>query len=179
MNEFVIKNGYISKGDSIVEGGLTATTISAATYQNLPKDVTVTGFTYNNNTFTLTDNSGSTLSATINEVTGFTINGNLTVTGNTTLNGTITSFSLSGSSDRLIQVNSGGTMTASTEIVEAYISSATTVASLLTDVSNWDINGNYIGLTPITGTFQGQRYYDNNYFFEAVLDNVFIRLIRG
>jgi hypothetical protein len=36
MNEFVIKNGYISKGDSIVEGGLTATTISATTYQNLP-----------------------------------------------------------------------------------------------------------------------------------------------
>jgi hypothetical protein len=35
-NEFVIKNGYISKGNSIVEGGLTVTTISATTYSNLP-----------------------------------------------------------------------------------------------------------------------------------------------
>jgi hypothetical protein len=30
-NEFVIKNGFISKGNSIVEGGITATTISAST----------------------------------------------------------------------------------------------------------------------------------------------------
>jgi hypothetical protein len=36
MNEFVIKNGFISKGNSIVEGGITATTISASTYSNLP-----------------------------------------------------------------------------------------------------------------------------------------------
>jgi hypothetical protein len=35
-NEFVIKNGFISKGNSIVEGGFTATTISASTYSNLP-----------------------------------------------------------------------------------------------------------------------------------------------
>jgi len=35
-NEFVIRNGFISKGNSIVEGGITATTISAATYSNLP-----------------------------------------------------------------------------------------------------------------------------------------------
>ena len=35
-NEFVIRNGFISKGNSIVEGGLTATTISATTYSNLP-----------------------------------------------------------------------------------------------------------------------------------------------
>ena len=30
-NEFVIKNGFISKGNSVVEGGLTATTISGGT----------------------------------------------------------------------------------------------------------------------------------------------------
>jgi hypothetical protein len=45
MNEFVIKNGYISKGDSIVEGGLTATTISATTYQNLPSSPLTVGTT--------------------------------------------------------------------------------------------------------------------------------------
>jgi hypothetical protein len=36
-----------------------------------------TGFTYNNNTFTIEDNSGSTYSAVINSVTGLTVNGNL------------------------------------------------------------------------------------------------------
>jgi len=45
MNEFVIKNGFISKGDSIVEGGLTATTISATTYSNLPSSPITVGTT--------------------------------------------------------------------------------------------------------------------------------------
>jgi hypothetical protein len=44
-NEFVIKNGYISKGNSIVEGGLTATTISATTYSNLPSSPITVGTT--------------------------------------------------------------------------------------------------------------------------------------
>ena len=33
--------------------------------------------------------------------------------------------------------------------------------------------------TTITGTFQGQSHYDDNYWFTAVDDNVWIRLIRG
>lgn len=86
-NEFVIKNGFISQGNSLVNGALSATTISATTYQNLPVDPNtyVTAFTYNNNTFTLNDNSGSTFNATINTVTGWTVNGGLTVTGNTSV----------------------------------------------------------------------------------------------
>jgi hypothetical protein len=40
-NEFVIKNGFISKGNSLVEGSLTATTISAT-------NLTVTGVTGTN-----------------------------------------------------------------------------------------------------------------------------------
>ena len=69
MNEFVIKNGFISKGDSIVEGSLTATTISASTYTNLPTDIYVTGGTLNNVTgeATFTNNIGGTFS-----VSGFT-----------------------------------------------------------------------------------------------------------
>jgi hypothetical protein len=44
--------------------------------------ITTTGFTYNdNNTFTITDNNGGSLSTTINQVSGLTINGNLDVTG--------------------------------------------------------------------------------------------------
>ena len=43
-------------------------------------DTYTTGFTYNNNTFTISDNSGSTYNATINSVTGLTVNGILSAT---------------------------------------------------------------------------------------------------
>lgn len=66
--------------------GLTATTISATTYQNLPVDIRTTGSTYSNNTFTFTNNTGGTYSVLFNTVTGLTVNGNLTVTGTTTSN---------------------------------------------------------------------------------------------
>ena len=46
-----------------------------------------TGFTYSDNTFTLNRNNGlPNLTATINSLTGLTINGNLTITGQTTTN---------------------------------------------------------------------------------------------
>ena len=68
-NEFVIKNGFISKGGSTVEGGFTATTISATTYGNLPLDVYVTGGTYNftGDTLILGRNGTSNI-----QITGFT-----------------------------------------------------------------------------------------------------------
>lgn len=66
-----------------------ATTISATTYQNLPVDPNyyVTAFTYSNNVLTIKQNGQSDLTALINTVTGWTVNGNLTVTGNTSLQG--------------------------------------------------------------------------------------------
>jgi hypothetical protein len=162
-------------GATIFTNGLTANTISATTYQNLPftADTFTTAFTYSNNVFTISRNQGqSSLTATINTMTGLTVN------GSTALNGSITSNVLTGTTDRMVQVNSGGTISATQEIISAYISSGSTAANLLENTSNWDINGNYTGTT-ITGTYQGQRYYDGNYFYEAVLDNIFIRLIRG
>ena len=96
-NEFIIKNGFISNGNGVIQGdlnvtggttfgSLSATTISATTYQNLPVDPNtfITGFTYSPNTFTITDNSGSTFTSTINTMSGLTVNGDLTITGNTT-----------------------------------------------------------------------------------------------
>ena len=74
-------------GDTLINGNLTATTVSAATYYNLPTDIRTTGATYNNNTFTFTNNTGGTYSVLFNTVTGLTVNGNLTVTGNTSLQG--------------------------------------------------------------------------------------------
>ena len=190
-NEFIIKNGFISNGNGVVQGdlnvtgnttlaSLSATTISATTYQNLPSspNTYTTGFTYSANTFTISDTSGNTYNATINSVTGFTVNGNLTVTGTSQLDGGISSLAFTGTTDRLVQVNSGGTFTATTDVISAYISSGSTAATDLSTTSNWDINGNYIG-PAITGTFQGQKWYDSDYFYEAVQDNLFIRLIRG
>ena len=62
-------------------------------------------------------------------------------------------------------------------IVEAYIPAGAT-RTLLETTTNWDVNGNYTGAS-ITGTYQGQNHYNGNYWFTAVDDNVWIRLIRG
>ncbi len=59
-------------GNTLINGSLTATTISAATYQNLPTDITITGGTYSAGTATFTNNTGGTFS-----VTGFTTAPNL------------------------------------------------------------------------------------------------------
>jgi hypothetical protein len=94
--------GTVSGATNFTDG-LTANTISATTYQNLPidPDTYVTNFTYDNaNTFILTQNSGTPFSATVNIMTGLTINGDFNVTGNTTLNNlsanTISATTISG-----------------------------------------------------------------------------------
>ena len=63
-------------------------------------------------------------------------------------------------------------------MIEAYINSSGTTATLLTNTSNWDINGVYIG-TAISGTTQGQSHYNVDYWFTAIDDNSWIRMIRG
>jgi hypothetical protein len=147
-------------------------------------DTFVTGFTYSNNNLTITRSQGQTpLTVNVSIMTGLTINGGLTsttltVTSTSNLNGTITSTSLAGITDRIIQVNTGGTFSATNNIISAYITSGGTAANILENTNNWDINGNFIG-SGVTGTYQGQKHYNNNYFFEAVVDNLFIRLIRG
>lgn len=134
-------------------------------------DIAVTSFTYSNNNVTLTNTTGGTMNAIINTFTG------LSVTGAFSAN-TISSISLSGSTDRMVEANSGGTISASKIIISAYIASGSTAASALTTTSNWSPVGAYTGST-ITGTSQGQKYYNASYYFEAVQDNLWIRLIRG
>ena len=170
--------GGTVSGPTTFTAGLSANTISATTYQNLPTDIRVTGASYSNNTFTFTNNTGGTFNTSFNTLTGLTVNGNITITGTSNLNGSIVSTSLTGSTDRLVEVSSGGTVSASRQIISAYLTSGGTVANLLENTANWDIDGIYTGTT-ITGTYQGQKHYNNNYFFEAVADNLFIRLIRG
>ena len=149
INDFT---GLTINGDLTVTGntsvqGLTATTISATTYQGLPTDIRVTGgtytagtttftnntggtftvtgftaqdtfttaFTYSNNTFTISRNQGQPdLTATINIMTGLTVNGNLTVTGNTNVQAlTGTSAYLSGSGQNILTVVGSGSSTSS------------------------------------------------------------------
>jgi len=78
-------NGNLTVTGTTSIKALTATTISATTYQGLPLDVRVTGSTYSNNTFTYTNNTGGTFSTLFNTVSGLTVNGNLTVTGTTSI----------------------------------------------------------------------------------------------
>jgi len=51
-------------GPTIFQSGITAITISAATYENLPTDVFVTGGTYSSGTTIFTNNTGGTFSIT-------------------------------------------------------------------------------------------------------------------
>jgi len=62
--------GGTVSGATRFTNGLTANTISATTYYNLPKDIYVTGGTYSSGTATFKNNSGGTFT-----VTGFTTGG--------------------------------------------------------------------------------------------------------
>jgi len=185
-------SGLIGVPDNFVTGGTfnTSNRVLTLNRQNGSLNVSgftdtfTTGFTYSNNNLTITRSQGQApLTVNINLMTGLTINGGLTATtltvaSTSNLNGTINSFNFVGSTDRVVQVNSGGTFSATNVIINAYITSGGTVANILENTNNWDINGVFIG-SGITGTYQGQKHYNNNYFFEAVVDNLFIRLIRG
>jgi hypothetical protein len=68
--EYLPLSGGTVTGATIFQSGLTANTISATTYQNLPQDVFVTGGTYTAGSATFTNTTGGTFS-----VTGFPIGG--------------------------------------------------------------------------------------------------------
>jgi hypothetical protein len=78
-------------GPTIFTNGLTANTISATTYQNLPIDIRVTGGTYTNGTATFRNNTGGTFNVT-GLTTPFTGG---TVTGATNFTGGLTSTTIS------------------------------------------------------------------------------------
>jgi hypothetical protein len=109
-----LNGSYTITGNTTIGGNLTATTISATTYQNLPTDIRVTGASYSNNTFTYTNNTGGTFNVLFNTVTGLTVNGNLTVTGNTNVRAfTGTTGYISGSGQNILTVIGSGNSTTS------------------------------------------------------------------
>jgi hypothetical protein len=108
-----------------------------------------------------------------------TRNSDVEITGSLFITGDISSFSLTGSDNRIVLADPQGTLEASNQtLIEAYINPTSSAALLLDDTLNWSIYGIYSG-SAITGTVQGQRHYNIDYFFEAVDDNDWIRLIRG
>jgi hypothetical protein len=188
-------------GATSFTGGLTANTFSATTYYGLPTDVYITGGTYFAGTTTFTNTTGGTFNVD-GYYTGATLSTNNIFIGDATN----TPISRSVSGDILISVSgvttiqpnvvtyskmqivsqesilgstsvSGGTVE-EIPIVDGYITSGGTISNLLDDATNWDINGVYTGAT-ISGTYQGQSHYNPNYWFTAIDDNVWIRLIRG
>ena len=78
--------GGTVSGSTIFTNGLSANTISATTYQNLPTDIRVTGGTYSNGTATFTNNTGGTF----NVLGFFTGSTDVFVTGATYSNNTFT-----------------------------------------------------------------------------------------
>jgi hypothetical protein len=71
---------------------------------------------------------------------------------------------------------SGGTIE-EIPVIDAYITSGSAY-SAITNTDNWDIDGVYTG-TSVSNTYQGQSCYDSRYWYTAVDDNNWIRLIRG
>lgn len=181
-------SGYASlSASSIIGTSVSATTVSATTFYSgttLLSNLFVNGVSAGSNT-----SIGGTSTQPIINVTASPSFNNITLSGGASLNtlvvnstsqlnGAISSGNLSGSTSRMVEVSSGGTLSASKQIISGFITSGGTIATILESENNWDLNGDFIG-SGITGTYQGQKYYNYNYFFEAIDDNVWIRLIRG
>ena len=171
--EYLPLSGGTVTGSTTFTNGLTANTISATTYQNLPTDIRVTGGTYSNGTTIFTNNTGGTFNVT-GFYTGLTDNDRY-VTGFTYNNNTFT-----------ISDNSGSTFNSTFNVVTGLtvngVLSATTYQNLPTDV--FVTGGTYgNGTTTFTnntgGTFNVTGYYtgttDNNQYVTGFTynDNTF------
>ena len=118
-----------------------------------------------------------------NVATGVTMSGDVAITntGLTTVqSGSITYPKLQDTTQASLLGNPllGGGQVEEIPLIDTFISTSSLQSGLLDSGSNWDINGSYIG-TAISGTFQGQSHYNDNYFYTAIQDNFWIRLIRG
>ena len=119
--------------------------------------VTTTGFTYNdNNTFTITDDNGGSLSSTINQMSGLTVNGDLDVTGDTTL-GPLTATSVT--SNSAINVFNGHINIRD----NSYFLQGRTVA---------DVNVSLIGVDNQDRVFVGNSGYDTYIDSDTIVDGV-------
>jgi len=128
--------GGTVSGATNFTGGLTANTISATTYYNLPKDIFVTGGTYSSGSITITNNTGGTFN-----ITGLYTGGtDVYVTGGTKSNGTVTFTN-----------NTGGTFNV-TGFSDTFVTGGTYSNGTATFTNNTGGTFNVTGLTtPFTG----------------------------
>jgi hypothetical protein len=165
------------------------TTITGGTYNPITGDITftnssggtfvvtglvtgytntaVTAFTYNNsNSFTIFENDGSTYSASINVVTGLTINGDLNVTGTIFSTGSTQFISTTGITISAVTLSTGTTYNGINYAgnVDLTIPSPSGFTGLKIIVKDESGNaGTYrIRLTPSVGTIDGNSYVDMN-----------------
>jgi hypothetical protein len=150
---FLPLSGGTVTGNTSFTSGVTAKTISATTYQNLPTDIRVTGATYSNNTFTYTNNTGGTFSTLFNTVTGLTVNGGLTITGNTSAQG-LTATTISATTYQNLPTDirvTGGTYSAGTISFTNNTGGTFNVTGLTTG-STSTVSGNFLPLSGGTVT---------------------------
>ena len=158
--------------------GLTATTISATTYLNLPTDIRVTGATYSNNTFTYTNNTGGTFNVLFNTVTGLTVNGNLTVTGNTSLRAfTGTSGTISGTGQNILTVIGSGNST--TSPIFSVLGSNGELFSVSDSLTGSLFSVNDISGLPIVEVFSDSTILMGNYLAPSLNTTVRLSLTAG
>jgi hypothetical protein len=105
----------------------------------------ISAFTYSSNTFTILDVSGTPYSATINYVTGLTVNGNITITGNTNVNNltgnTISATTFSGSGIGLNNIPISGVTNLQSELNNKFDKTGGTVNGSVVVTGNVTILG--------------------------------------
>jgi len=124
-------------------------------------DTYTTGFSYSNNTFTISDNSGGTFSQTINTVTGLTVNGNLTVTGSTNTGSiSATTYNTNLGNNLVVYTNGSGQLSAESGF--AYDASLDKLTVSNVDVSNdVVIQGSLTVFGPSVSAFTSNLYVED------------------
>lgn len=115
-----LNNNNIFTSPQRFNGGLTANTISATTYVNLPTDINITGGTYSNNEIIFTNNTGGTFS-----VTGLTSGDYLYLSGGTVTGQTFFTSGLTITGDTIITDNTGNAVSIDSSTRELVDSNAT------------------------------------------------------
>jgi hypothetical protein len=124
-------------------------------------------------------NGGNVGIGTSTPSTSLDVSGSGRFTNGLTVTGSIASTVLTGSDTRVVVADTQGNLQSSDQIlIEAFLNATGSAAITLNNTASWDATGSYIG-TPVTDTYQGQQYYNNSYYFVAVDDNTWIRLLRG
>ena len=160
--------------NGVLSNTISATTISATTYYGDGSNLT--------GVIPSLDNGKIFVGNVSNDAIGVVVTGDINITNT----GVVTIPSDTVTYDKMQDITQKGLLGSSSvsggtieeiPFIEAYLVSGSTNTNLLDDTNNWNINGAYIG-TSLTGTYQGQSYYNNNYWFTAVVDDTWIRLIR-